>query len=216
MDGKSSAQVYDELMKAPGYAGRQITVAQMNMAALNRKEITIRGNGTFVIDGAVYYSMKTAELPKGAGYWATYNGHDLAQPVTVYKTTDGKAKKLAENVPQIERTPGNSKQAAKNIMKQKADFNRAVKAQAKALGAIQSAESGHIAKLTAEKFPELVDKETGEILPVSQVVKMVPNKAEPARQPTPNEAEETARLLRLVKEIEEVNDNEARKHAGRR
>lgn len=216
MDGKSPAQVYDELMKAPGYAGRQITVAQMNMAALNRKEITIRANGTFVIDGAVYYSKRTADLPKGAGYWATYNGHDLAQPVTVYKTTDGKAKKLVENVPQIERSPGNSKQAAKNIMKKKAEFNRAVKAQAKAQGAIQSAEKGHIAKLAAEKFPEIVDKKTGEILPVAKVVEMVQNKAEPARQPTPSEAEETARMLRLVKEIEEVNDNEARKHAGRR
>lgn len=216
MDDKSPEQVYHELMHAAGYMPRQITETQRQMCALARKEITIRPNGTFVIDGASYYSSKTAELPKGAGYWATYNHHDLAQPITVYKTTDGKAKKVAEHVPQIERTPGNSKEAAKNIMKKKAEFNRAVKAQAKALGAIQTAESGHIAKLAAKKFPEIVDKKTGEILPVAKVVEMVQNNAEPARQTTRNEADDTARLLRLVKEIEEVNDTEARKHAGRR
>lgn len=216
MDGKSPEQVYHELMGDPGFVPRQITEAQRQMCALSRKEITLRANGTFVIHGAVYYSTKTAELLKGAGYWATYNPHDLAQPVTVYKTTDGKAKKLAENVPQIQRTPGNSKEAGKAIMKQKAVFNKAVKAQAKALGAIQSAEFGHIAELAAKKFPEIVNKETGEILPVSQVVKMVQNKAEPAKQPTPSEAEKTARILKLAKEIEDVNIAEARKHAVRR
>jgi len=216
MDGKSPEQVYHELMRAPDFIPRQITEAQRMMCALSRKKITIRANGTFVIHGAVYYSMKTAELLKGAGYWATYNPHDLAQPVTVYKTTDGKAKKLAENVPQIQRTPGNSKEAGKNIMRQKAVFNKAVKAQAKALGAIQSAESDHIAKLSAEKFPEIVDKETGEILPVSKVVEMVRNKAEPSKQPTPSEAEETARILKLAREIEDVNIAESRKHAVRR
>lgn len=216
MDGKSAEQVYHELMRAPGFVPRQITEVQRQMCALSRKEITIRANGTFVIHGAVYYSMKTAELLKGAGYWATYDPHDLAQPVTVYKTTDGKAKKVAENVPQVQRTPGNSKEAAKEITKNKAVFNRAVKARAKALGAIQSAEHKHIAQLTAEKFPEIVDKKTGEILPVSKVIEMVPNKVDPARRPTPSEAEESAQTLRLAREIDEFSMNESNKYSIRR
>lgn len=216
MEGKNPEQVYQELMQAEGYKARQITEAQRQMCALSRKAITIRANGTFVIDGASYYSIKTAELLKGAGYWATYNPHDLAQPVTVYKTTDGKARKVAENVPQIERTPGNSKEAGRRIMKQKAEFNRLVKAQAKALGAIQSAESSHIAKLAAEKFPEIVDKKTGEILPVAKVLEMVPNKAEAAKRATAAEADENARVLHLAREIDKAVDAEARKQAGQR
>lgn len=216
MEGKSPEQVYRELMQAPGYVPRQITEAQRHMCALSRTKITIRADGSFVIHGARYYSMKTAELVKGAGYWATYNPHDLAEPVTVYKTANGKAKKVAERVPQIERTPGNCKEAAKRVMKQKADFKRATKAAAKALGAIQSAESDHIARLAAEKFPEVVDKETGEILPVAQVVEMVQNKAEPSVKPTTSEADEKARILRMAREIEEVTMAESRKRAGRR
>lgn len=216
MDGKSPEQVYHELMQADGYQARQITEAQRQMCALSRKAITIRANGTFVIDGASYYSSKTAELLKGAGYWATYNHHDLSQAVTVYKTVAGKAKKVAENVPQIVRTPGNSKEAAKNIMKEKARFNKATKAAAKALGAIQSAESGHIARLAAERFPEIVDRKTGEILPVAKVVEMVQNKAEPARQATTAEIDEKARLQRMAREIDKAIDTEARKQAGRR
>lgn len=186
------------------------------MAALSRTEITIRSNGTFVIHGAVFYSMQTAEQIKGKGYWATYDPHDLAHPVTVYKTEDGKAKKIAENVPQIVRTPGNSKAAGKEISKAQATFNKSVKASAKALGVLQSAERGHITRQAAEKFPEVINKETGEILPMSKVVEMVQNKADPARQPTPSEADETARIMNLAKEIEEANNDEFRRQAARR
>lgn len=215
MDGKSPEHVYHELMREPGYVPRQITEAQRHMCALSRIPVTIRADGSFVIHGARYYSVRTAELPKGAGYWATYNPHDLAEPVTVYKSAEGKAKKVAEHVPQIERTPGNSKEAAKRIMRQKAEFKRATKATAKALGAIQGAESDHIARLAAEKFPEIVDKETGEILPVAQVVEMVQNKAEPAHRPTANEVEKAARFQRLLDEMEEVDMPAARQRAGR-
>lgn len=216
MDGKSPEQVYDELINEPGHEQRQITEVQRRMAALSRTEITIRSNGTFVIHGAVFYSMQTAEQIKGKGYWATYDPHDLAHPVTVYKTEDGKAKKIAENVPQIVRTPGNSKAAGKEISKAQATFNKSVKASAKALGVLQSAERGHITRQAAEKFPEVINKETGEILPMSKVVEMVQNKADPARQPTPSEADETARIMNLAKEIEEANNDEFRRQAARR
>ena len=216
MDGKSPALVYDELMKAPGHECRRISVPQFEMCLLSRIAATVRGNGTIVIHGAVYYSMETAALPKGRGYWATYNPHDLASPITVYRTADGKAKRVAEHVPQIQKTPGNSKEAAQNIMKAKAKFKKSVKDQAKALGAIQSAEHDHVARLAAEHFPETVDKETGEILPVSKVVAIVPNKAEPARKPTPSEVEEAEKIRRLSVEMDEFSLNESRKKTARR
>ncbi|MBA3997291.1 MAG: hypothetical protein C0466_08990 [Candidatus Accumulibacter sp.] len=212
MDGKSPEQMYHELMQAQGFMPRQITEAQRRMCALSRTEITIRGDGSFTILGARYYSTRTAELNKGRGYWATFNRHDLAEPVTVYQGTT----KLAENVKQIERTPGNCKEAAKRIMKEKSNFKRATKAQAKALGAIQSAESGHIAKLAAEKFPEIVNKETGEILPPAKVIQLVQSKAEPASQPTRSDAEESARLRKLADQIGEIQLAEGLKQAFRR
>ncbi|MBK5915347.1 transposase domain-containing protein [Rhodocyclus purpureus] len=211
MNGKSPALLYSELMSEPGYVPRRITESQRRMCALSRTEITIRADGSFTIHGARYYSPRTAELARGRGYWATYNPNDLAEPVTVYR---GETKK-AEGVKQIERTPGNSKEAAARIMKERARFNKATKAQAEALGAIQSARGGHIARLTAEKFPEAIDKETGEILPVGKVVQMVQNRVSPGKQTTPPDPDQEAKRAKLRQELEEIEAAELRKLAAR-
>lgn len=169
MDGKSPMQMYTELMKAPGYAPRQISARQMRVCALSAIPVTLQKDGSFVIHGARYYSVATASLPKGRGYYARYNRHDLAEPVFVYRGS----KLVAENVQQIARTPGNSKEAAQKIAKERTNFMRAKKAAAQALLNIQQIETPEeINAAVSRKHPGILDKATGEILPVSPVVEL--------------------------------------------
>lgn len=169
MDGKSPMQMYTELMKAPGYAPRQISARQMRVCALSAIPVTLQKDGSFVIHGARYYSVATASLPKGRGYYARYNRHDLAEPVFVYRGS----KLVAENVQQIARTPGNSKEAAQKIAKERTNFMRAKKAAAQALLNIQQIETPEeINAAASRKHPGILDKATGEILPVSPVVEL--------------------------------------------
>lgn len=211
MDGKSPMQMYTELMNAPGYVPRQISALQMRVCALSAVPITIQKDGSFIIHGARYYSVETASLPKGRGYYARYNRHDLAEPVFVYRAS----KLVAENVRQIERTPGNSKEAAKNIAKARADFIRAKKAQAKALHDIKNIDTpSEIAKRLADKHPELVDKETGEILPVSKVVELTRSTADVSREPSTTQAEETARIKAMAEEMSRMPSSNSRRVGG--
>lgn len=169
MDGKSPMAVYTELTNAPGYVSKRISKRQFRRCVLSAIQITIQKNGAFIIHGARYYSEQTARLPKGRGYYACYNRHDLSQPVYVYRGS----KLMAEEVPQIERTPGNCKESAKKIVKARADFTKAVKASAKALLDIQAIDTpDEIINAAARKHPGIVDKETGEILPVAAVAEI--------------------------------------------
>lgn len=213
MDGKSPMQVYTELMNAPGYVPRQISPLQMRVCALSAVPITIQKDGSFIIHGARYYSVETASLPKGRGYYARYNRHDLAEPVFVYRAS----KLLAENVRQIERTPGNSKEAAQKIAKERADFTRAKKAAAKALVNIQNLDTpAEIAKSTAITHPELVDKETGEILSVAKVVALTPPAADLPRERSNDEIEEASRIKALAEEIDSFMLQQGRQKSGNR
>lgn len=211
MDGKSPMQTYTELMNAPGYVPRQISELQMRVCALSAVPITIQKDGSFIIHGARYYSVETASLPKGRGYYARYNRHDLADPVFVYRAS----KLVAENVRQIERTPGNSKEAAKNITKARADFTRAKKAQAKALLDIKNIDTpSEIAKRLADKHPELVDKKTGEILPVAKVVELTRSTAEVSREPSKTEADEATRIKAMAEEMSRMSTTTPRRVGG--
>lgn len=211
MNGKSPMQTYTELMNVPGYVPRQISALQMRVCALSAVPITIQKDGSFIIHGARYYSVETASLPKGRGYYARYNRHDLAEPVFVYRAS----KLVAENVRQIERTPGNSKEAAQKIAKERADFTRAKKAQAKALLNIQNIDTpSEINKRLADKHPELVDKETGEILPVAKVVELTRSAADVSREPNRAEAEETARIKAMAEEMSRMPSRNPRRVGG--
>lgn len=213
MDGKSPMQMYTELMNAAGYVPRQISALQMRVCALSAVPITIQKDGSFIIHGARYYSVDTASLAKGRGYYARYNRHDLAEPVFVYRGS----KLVAENVRQIERTPGNSKDAAKKIAKERADFTRAKKAAAKALINIQKLDTpAEITKAAAIKHPEIVDKDTGEILAVGKTVALVKSAAQLPRENSKEEADETARIKAMAEEIDNFMRCQGRQQAGKR
>ena len=198
MNGKSPMAVYTELMNAPGYVPKIISQRQFRRCVLSAIKVSIRQDGSFAIHGARYYSEATARLPRVSGYYACYNRHDLAEPVTLYLGSKIKA----EAVPQIERTPGNCKESAKKIMKARRDFTKHTKARAKALFDIQAADNpSEIAKRLAGKHPELIDTETGEILPVAKVVEVTQAAAEVSREPTQTEADETARIKAMAEEM---------------
>ena len=198
MNGKSPMAVYTELMNAPGYVPKVISRRQFRRCVLSAIKVTIRQDGSFSIHGARYHSEETARLPRVRGYYACYNRHDLADPVTLYLGSKIKA----EAVPQIERTPGNCKESAKKIMKARRDFTSSTKARAKALFDIQTADNpSEIAKRLAGKHPELIDKETGEILPVAKVVELTRTAADVPRETTQTEADEIARIKAMAEEM---------------
>jgi hypothetical protein len=179
MDGKTPLALYTELMNAPGYVPNKISQRQFRRCVLSAIPITIQSNGKFIIHGAQYYSEETARLPKGRGYYACYNRHDLSQPVCVYRG----AKLLAEEVPQFTRTQGNSKESAQKILKARSAFTKAVKAQAKAIFEKQEVETpAEIRAAVLKKHPGILTKETPEALPVATVVKITQTTAETPKE----------------------------------
>lgn len=198
MNGKSPMAVYTELMNAPGYVPKVISQRQFRRCVLSAIKITIRQDGSFAIHGARYYSEATARLPRVRGYYACYNRHDLSAPVTVYLGSKIKD----EAVPQIERTPGNCKESAKKITKARNEHRKATRMRAKALIDIQAADNPReIAKRLGDKHPELIDKETGEILPVAKVVELTVAATEVPHETTPAEAEEWSRIKAMAEEM---------------
>lgn len=175
MDGKSPLQTYTELMNAPGFVPKRISEKQFRRCVLSAINITLQKNGSFIIHGARYYSEQTARLAKGRGYYAIFNRHDLAEPVTVYRGT----KIVAEEVAQIERTPGNCKESAKKIMKARGDFTKATKAMAKAILDRKQIETPTEIRLAlTEKYPDIAAKLAAEKLPVAAVVEVTQPRAE--------------------------------------
>ena len=208
MNGKSPMVVYTELMNAPGYVPKVISKRQFRRCVLSATKVTIRQDGSFAIHGARYYSEATARLPRVRGYYACYNRHDFSEPTTLYLGS----KIMAEEVPQIERTPGNCKESAKKIMKARRDFTNSTKARAKALFDIQTADNpSEIAKRLAGKHPELIDKETGEILPVAKVVALTQTTANLPRERTQSEADEAACIKAMAEEMSRMTAGTTRR-----
>lgn len=175
MGGKSPLQVYTEQMNVPGVAFRKITEAQLRLCTYSAVPITIRRNATFTILGASYWSEGTAKLAPGKGYYARYNPKNLSDPAHVYR----KEKRLCEAV-RTELTGFNDKAAGKEIMKKRAAYTKSVKRSAKALQDLSSSDTpDYLNALAAEVLPEMLDKETGEILPAAQVLEIVKGRADP-------------------------------------
>ena len=198
MNGKSPMAVYTELMNAPGYVPKVISQRQFRRCVLSAIKVTIRQDGSFSIHGARYYSEATARLPRVRGYYACYNRHELGEPVTLYLGSKIKA----EAVPQIERTPGNCKETAKKIMKARSDYMKATNARARALLDIQAIDTPEeITAAAIRKHPGILDKETGEILPVAPVVEITQTAAETPRNHPPKSAAQKAQEQKQADEI---------------
>lgn len=199
MNGKSPMAVYTELMNAPGYVPKVISQRQFRRCVLSAIKVTIRQDGAFAIHGARYYSEATARLPRVRGYYACYNRHDLAAPVTLYLGSKIKA----DAVPQIERTPGNCKESAKKIMKARRDFTNSTKARAKALLDIQAIDTPEeITAAALRKHPGIVNKETSEVLPVAKVVEITQTAAETPKVRPPKSAAQKALEQKQAEDID--------------
>jgi hypothetical protein len=202
MEGKSPFQVYTEQINQPGYSARRITQAQKRLCTYSAVAITIRRDASFTILGASYWSEGTARLAPGRGYYARYNSHDLSDTVYVYR----KEKLLCEAI-RKELTPFNDKAAGKEIMKKRASYTKAVKQRARALHDLTGSESReYLNNLAGRILPEMVDTETGEILPASQVLEIVKNTVEilPADSKTEEDLdnEQIRKEAKRLKEIE--------------
>lgn len=198
MDGKSPLQVYTEQINMPGVAFRKITEAQLRLCAYSAVAITIRKNATFTILGASYWSAGTAKLAPGKGYYARYNPKNLSDAVYVYR----KEKLLCEAA-RTELTAFNDKAAGKEIMKKRASYTRAVKQSAKALLELSSSDTtNYLNKLATEVLPEMVDKETGEILPTAQVMEIVKGRADPLQARKTAEDLENDEIRREAKQMQ--------------
>ncbi|PWB41131.1 MAG: hypothetical protein C3F19_07245 [Rhodocyclales bacterium] len=199
MCGKSPLQVYTEEINRLGLAVRRITEAQARLCAHSATPITIRKDGSFTILGAAYRSDATARLVPGRGYYARYNPHDLSAPVYVYRR-----EKLLCEAERIELTPFITKEGGKASAKRTAAYTKAVKAQEKALRALAGADTKeYLAQLASQVLPEKIDPETGEVLPVAQVLEMVKSQAEMPKESSGSMSREDEELRKEAKRLQE-------------
>lgn len=208
MGGKSPLQIYAEQMKMPGVPVKKISQAQLRLCIYSAVPITIRRSGSFTILGASYWSEGTTKLAPGKGYYARYNPQNLSDPVHVYR----KEKYLCEAV-RTELTAFNDKAAAKEILKKRAAYSKAVKQSAKALQDLSSSDGrDYLISLAADVLPEMADKETGEILPTAQVLELVKGRVDPLQpRKTPEDLENDA----IREEAKRMQESQSKESAER-
>lgn len=207
MDDKSPLQVYTEQMNKPGVVCRKITPAELRLCTYSAVPIIIRKDATFTILGAAYWSEGTAKLAQGKGCYARYNPHNLSDPVYVYR----KEKLLCEAV-RKELTSFNDKAAGKAIMKARATYTKAVKAQAKALQELTGSDSReYLNALAAKISPEIVDKETGEVLPGAKVLEITRGNVDTLPDGTSAKELELEKIKRMAEEFEQAVAAERKK-----
>jgi transposase InsO family protein len=216
MDGKTPRRVYEDLMRDPGFTPKRLTERQYRMCLLPAVAVTLRRDGCFTVLGHAYWSEKTAAIqPKGRGYFALYNPQNLSEPVFLYR----KNKLIAENVGQVQRAHGNSKEDAQQFAKAKARFRKTAKAKAQAETEKKNLERPEIRLRGAQKHPELIDKETGklllvdeetgELLPLPEVTALTPSAVEAPKAPTPEAQASRARIENHKKLLEEIDKESA-------
>jgi transposase InsO family protein len=212
MGGKSPLQVYAEQIKMPGVAVRKISQAQLRLCTYSAVPITIRRNASFTILGASYWSEGTTKLAPGKGYYARYNPQNLSDPVHVYR----KEKHLCEAV-RTELTAFNDKAAGKEIMKKRAAYTKAVKQSAKALQDLSNSDNReYLNALAAGVLPEVVDKETGEILPPAKVLEIVKGRADPLQARKTTEDLENDEIRKEAKRMQERESKESAERVRQR
>jgi hypothetical protein len=191
--------VYETLMRQPDCAARRISEAQLRTCAYSASKITIGKDGRFTLFGGRYGSEAAAKLAPGRGYYALYDPHDLSASTFVYRGE----RRLCE-ARRIELTPYNDKAAAKRVMKARANYMNAVRAQSDAL-AVRSADDskGYLERLAREVLPDKVDPETGEILPAPKVIEIVHGKADAVPNTKPAVETEDEAILREARRMQE-------------
>lgn len=205
MEGKSPLQVYAEHLNADGSKARRISKAQARLCTYSAQEITIRKDGSFTIFGASYRSDATAALASGCGYYVRYNPLNLSDTVYVYRH-----EKLLCQAQRIELTSFNDKAAGKRIMRERANWTKAVKQKDKALRAIANSESQeYLARLADRIVPEVIDPGTGEILPGSKVMELVRAKVDTLPDQKTEVATEGAVLAKEAKRLQDLEGREA-------
>jgi hypothetical protein len=101
-------------------------------------------------------------------------------------------------------TPFNDKEAGKAIMKRKAAYAKAVKAQEEALRALAGTDTkDYLAQLASQVLPEKIDPETGEVLPAAQVLEMVKSQAETPKESSGSMSREDEELRKEAKRLQE-------------
>ena len=205
MEGKSPLQVYAEQLNAGGSKARRISKAQARLCTYSAQEITIRKDGSFTILGASYRSDATAMLATGRGYYARYNPHNLSETVFVYRREN-----LLCEAERVELTSFNDKAAGKRIMRERANWTKAVKQKANALQAIANSESQeYLARLADRVVPEVINPGTGEILPGSKIMELVRAKVDTLPDQKTEVATEGAALAKEAKRLQDLEGREA-------
>lgn len=200
MDKKSPMQVYEELISQPGAVFHYVTPSQRIVCTYSAAEITIsKSTGSFKILGTQYRSDQTVKLAPGAGYYARYNPNDLGATVYVYR-----GEKLVAEAERINLTSFTSKTDAKKTMKARAQYRKAVKQQAAALTNMRGTESTeHLRRIAESISPDLVEQDTGTILPAATVVSINQAKGEGIPAPKLERQEtEAERIRRKAAELD--------------
>lgn len=200
MDGKSPMQVYEELIRQPGAVFHRVTPAQRVVCTYSAVEVTIsKTTGSFKILGVEYRSDQTVKLAPGAGYFARYNPNDLGATVYVYR-----GEKLVAEAERINLTSFNDKAGAKETMKKRAQYRKAVERQAEALTNLRGTESGeHLRQLAESISPDMVDQNTREILPAAAVVAINQARGDGVPIPKTDQPEsESERIKRLGADLD--------------
>ena len=212
MHGKSPMQVYSELMTS-GQAVRKISEEQARVCTLSAAPITILKNGGFTLLGAPYYSIETAALPVGKGYYARYNPEDLSDEVFVCKR-----EKIVARARKTERTGWNDKAAAQQNAKDRRNYTKQVKKALEALRTVQAADTPEsLANLRREVMGDSGDIENGEILPAGKVLEIVKTAAEvPTDKRTPEQEERATLKAEAARLQQEQGDGLSRIMARKR
>lgn len=121
MNKRSPNMVYEELLQFT--AVKTVTDKQLRGCMLSSVPVTLdRNNGSFMIHGNRYWSQECSGLPRVTGYWARYDGDNLGAGASLYLKGVFKL-----DVPILEKTGFNDKNAANASRKAKRAYDKSLK-----------------------------------------------------------------------------------------
>jgi transposase InsO family protein len=121
MHGKSPDQVYESLLQTAVI--RQATEAQLKFCFLAGESVSLDpNNGSFKILGNRYWSEACSGLSRMKGYSVRYDPDNLGLPVSLFFND-----RFLFEVPAIERTGFNNKEAGRDHARRKSAYKKSVK-----------------------------------------------------------------------------------------
>jgi putative transposase len=121
MHGKSPDQVYESLLQTAVI--RQATEAQLKFCFLAGESVSLDpNNGSFKILGNRYWSEACSGLSRMKGYSARYDPDNLSLPVSLFLNDS-----FLFEVPVIEKTGFNNKEAGREYKRRKSSYKKSVK-----------------------------------------------------------------------------------------